>query len=58
MALKKAVSAAIRKEWLKRHDECGESAAAIAREDNFDPRTVRKGIEWARALPSSSITMI
>ena len=49
MALKKAVSAAIRKEWLKRHDECGESAAAIAREDNFDPRTVRKGIEWARS---------
>ena len=48
MALKKAVSAAIRKEWLKRHDEGGESAAAIAREDNFDARTVRKGIEWAR----------
>ncbi len=49
MALKKAVSAAIRKEWLNRHEEGGESAAAIAREDNFDPRTVRKGIEWARS---------
>jgi hypothetical protein len=48
MPVKKAVSAAIRKEWLRRHDEGGESAAAIARADNFDPRTVRKGIEWAR----------
>jgi hypothetical protein len=49
MAVKKAVSAAIRKEWLIRHEEGGESAAAIAREDNFDPRTVRKGIEWAKS---------
>lgn len=48
MPVKKAVSAAIRKEWLRRHDEGGESAAAIARADSFDPRTVRKGIEWAR----------
>jgi hypothetical protein len=35
-------------EWLRRHDELGETASQIARDDGYDVRTVRKKIAEAR----------
>jgi hypothetical protein len=38
----------VRREWLKRHEEEGESPPRIAAKDGFDVRTVRKQIELAK----------
>lgn len=45
---KHAVSPGLRKEWLRRYDEMGESASHIADSDYYDVRTVRKQLELAR----------
>jgi hypothetical protein len=38
----------VRRDWLKRHEENGESAPQIADKDKFDVRTVRKQIDLAK----------
>lgn len=45
---KPLVKPEIRRQWLRRHDEDGESPPQIAQTDGFDVRTVRKQIELAR----------
>ncbi len=48
MAKKPAVKLSVRQEWLRRHEEEGESPPKIAQRDGFDARTVRKQIQLAR----------
>ena len=38
----------VRRDWLRRNDEDGESPPQIATKDNFDVRTVRKQIDLAK----------
>ena len=45
---KPAVSPELRRQWLRRLEEEGESAPQIARADHYDVRTVRKQIELER----------
>lgn len=45
---KAAVSPEVRREWLRRHEEGGESPPQIAGADGYDARTVRRQIERAR----------
>lgn len=45
---KPAVKPEIRRQWLKRSEEDGETPPQIAKADGYDPRTVRKQIELAR----------
>jgi hypothetical protein len=45
---KPAVRPELRREWLRRHEENGESPPEIARADGYDVRTVRKQIEIER----------
>jgi len=45
---KPAVKPEVRRQWLKRFEEDGESPPQIAKVDNYDVRTVRKQIELAR----------
>lgn len=45
---KPAVQPEIRRQWLKRYEEGGESPPQIAKNDNYDVRTVRKQIELER----------
>ena len=45
---KPLVTPAMRKEWLRRYEEDGQSAARIAETDKYDVRTVRKQIELMR----------
>lgn len=45
---KLSVSPELRKKWLQRHDEDGESTPQIADKDGYDVRTVRKQLEIAR----------
>jgi hypothetical protein len=42
---KPAVRPELRREWLRRHEEEGQSPPEIAKEDKYDVRTVRKQIE-------------
>lgn len=43
-----SVSPTTRKEWLRRHEDLGESPPQIAKSDGWDVRTVRKQIDVAR----------
>ena len=45
---KPAVNPEMRREWLKRFEESGESPPQIAKADAYDVRTVRKVIEFER----------
>jgi len=45
---KPAVKPEVRRQWLRRYEEDGESPPQIARADNYDVRTVRKQIEVER----------
>ncbi|MDM8000699.1 MAG: hypothetical protein QUS33_12120 [Dehalococcoidia bacterium] len=45
---KPAVAAELRRDWLRRFEESGESPPQIARADGYDVRTVRKQIEAER----------
>jgi len=45
---KPAVRPEVRRQWLKRFEEDGESPPQIAKVDNYDVRTVRKQIELGR----------
>jgi len=45
---KSAVKPELKREWLRRFDEDGESPPQIAKADGYDVRTVRKQIELAR----------
>lgn len=45
---KPLVKPAMQRDWLKRFEEEGQSAAEIAKADRYDVRTVRKQIELAR----------
>jgi hypothetical protein len=45
---KPLVKAEIRRDWIKRNEENGESPPQIAERDGFDVRTVRKQLELAR----------
>lgn len=45
---KPPIKAEVRREWLRRNEENGESPPQIAAKDGFDVRTVRKQIELAR----------
>jgi len=44
---KPAVKPQLAREWLRRHEEDGESPPQIAQADHYDVRTVRKQIEFA-----------
>jgi hypothetical protein len=46
---KAAIRPEQRRDWLRRQEEQEESTPAIALQDNYDVRTVRKAIELARA---------
>ena len=48
MSKRPLVEPAKRREWFKRFEEDGESAAEIARSVGYDVRTVRKQIELMR----------
>lgn len=48
MAKKPAVKPEVRRQWLKRFEEDGESPPQIAKADGYDVRTVRKQIDLAR----------
>ncbi len=43
-----SVSKELRKQWLKKHEEDGESPPHIAQKEGYDVRTVRKHIELAQ----------
>lgn len=45
---KSAVRPELRREWLRRHEEEGESPPEIAKADGYDVRTVRKQLEIER----------
>ena len=45
---KPAVKPELRREWLQRHDEEGQSPPEIANADGYDVRTVRKQLEIER----------
>jgi len=45
---KLSVTPEVRKKWLQRHEENGESPPQIAKKDGYDVRTVRKQIDLAR----------
>jgi hypothetical protein len=45
---KPPIKAEVRSEWLRRHEENGDSPPKIAAEDGYDVRTVRKHIELAK----------
>lgn len=45
---KPPVKPEVRRDWLKRNEEYGESPPQIATQDNFDVRTVRKQIDLAK----------
>jgi hypothetical protein len=45
---KPPVKPEVRRDWLKRHEEDGESPPQIAAKDKFDVRTVRKQIDLAK----------
>jgi len=43
-----SVTPEMRRKWLQRHEENGESAPQIAKKDGYDVRTVRKQLDLAR----------
>ncbi len=45
---KPAVRPEVRRQWLRRFEEYGESPPEISKADGYDVRTVRKQIEYAR----------